>query len=77
MGSVAERLHGKRKENERITYSVFYDKGNFYTGSDFGIYFLTRPIQKEMEKELRKQCAIPLIIIGSFTMLWMTLTMKI
>ncbi|WP_287492368.1 hypothetical protein [Sellimonas sp.] len=43
----------------------------------FGIYFLTRPIQKEMEKELRKQCAIPLIIIGSFTMLWMTLTMKI
>lgn len=35
VGSVVERLHGKRKENERITYSVFYDKGNFYTGSDF------------------------------------------
>jgi len=35
VGSVAERLHGKRKENERITYSEFYDKGNFYTGSDF------------------------------------------
>lgn len=35
VGSVAERLHGKRKENERITYSMFYDKGNFYSGSHF------------------------------------------
>ena len=67
-------VKGKRMSELHIV--CFMIRGIFILDLIFGIYLLTRPIQKEMEKELRKQCAIPLIIIGSFIMLWMTLTMK-